>query len=135
MSGYVFAVVLSAVFLVTLFSLLRARRLREKYAGIWVTVGAAVLVVAVFPRLAFWLADLVGVETPVNLLFAVALIVVLVVCIQLSSELSRSEEQTRTLAEEIALLRLEVRSAHGAPLAPHCPHDSPDEPAGPHAQG
>jgi hypothetical protein len=108
MSGYVFAVVLCVVVIGLLFHLLRTRRIREKYAGIWVTVAIAVLVVAIFPGLAFWLADVVGVETPVNLLFAVAFVVLLTVCIQLSSEVSRLEEETRTVAEEIALLRLEV---------------------------
>lgn len=111
MSGYVFAVVMCLVVIGLLFHLLRSRRIREKYAGIWVTVAAAVIIVAIFPRLAFWLADLVGVETPVNLLFAVAFVVLLAVCIQLSSELSRLEEETRTVAEEIALLRLEVHDA------------------------
>jgi hypothetical protein len=108
-SGYVFAVALSVIVLALLFHLLRTRRIREKYAGIWISVAVAVIVVAVFPRLAFWLAELVGVETPVNLLFAVAFVVLLVVCIQLSSEVSRLEEETRTIAEEVALLRIEVR--------------------------
>jgi hypothetical protein len=36
--------------------------------------------------------------------------VLLAVCIQLSTEVSALEEETRTIAEELALLRLEVRS-------------------------
>ena len=45
---------------------------------------------------------------PANLLFFVSAIVILVLTLQHSSELSRLEERTRTLAEELALLRLEV---------------------------
>ncbi|MDQ2758343.1 MAG: DUF2304 domain-containing protein, partial [Actinomycetota bacterium] len=37
-----------------------------------------------------------------------AFLALLVVCIQLSLELSRLEETTRTVAEEVALLRLDV---------------------------
>ncbi|MFL6135742.1 MAG: hypothetical protein ACJ72A_23260, partial [Nocardioidaceae bacterium] len=43
------------------------------------------------------------------LLFFVASMLLLVVSVQHSSELGRLEERTRTLAEEVALLRLELQ--------------------------
>jgi len=110
-TGYAFAVSLCVLVVGLLFALLRTRRIREKYAGIWIVVSVGVLVLAVFPRFAFWLAKLAGVSTPVNLLFAVSIAVLLTVCIQLSIETSALEEETRTIAEELALLRLEVRAA------------------------
>ena len=106
MSGYIFAVGLAVLFFVLLVWLLRSRRVREKYVAIWLLLALAVIVVAVFPNVSFWLADVVGVETPVNLLFAGGFLVVLGVCLQLSSEVSSLEEETRTLAEEVALLQL-----------------------------
>jgi hypothetical protein len=107
-SGYLFALALCIFVVGLLFYLLRTRRIREKYAGIWIAMASAVVVLGLFPQVAFWLSDLVGVETPVNLVFAVAFVVLLLVCIQLSTEVSNLEEETRTLAEEIALLRLDV---------------------------
>lgn len=111
MSGYIFAIVLSAAVVVFLVTLLRRRRIREKYAAIWIALGVAVLVLATFPQLAFWFARLVGVETPVNLLFAGGFVILLGVCIQLSSSVTSLEERTRTLTEEIALLSLDVRTS------------------------
>ena len=108
MSGYLFAVGLSVLVVGLLFYLLRTRRIREKYAGIWIALASAVVIVSIFPQLAFWLSRVFGVDTPVNLVFATAFVVLLLVCIQLSAEVSNLEEETRTLAEEIALLRLEV---------------------------
>ena len=107
MSGYGFAVVACVVVATVVFGLLRTRRIREKYAGIWIALAVINIVLALFPGLATRLADLVGVTTPVNLLFASAFVVLLVVCIHLSTELSRIEDQARTVAEEIALLRLD----------------------------
>jgi hypothetical protein len=109
-TGYAFALVLCAMLVALLFVLLRTRRLREKYAGIWILVSLGVVLLAVFPAWAFWLARMARVYTPANLLFAGAIAVLLLVCIHLSTELSSMEEETRTLTEEIALLRLEVRS-------------------------
>ncbi|MBO3086711.1 DUF2304 domain-containing protein [Cellulomonas dongxiuzhuiae] len=104
MSGYLFAVALSVVVLLFIVQLLRRRRLREKYAGIWLVVSLAIIVLALFPGLAVALARVVGVETPSNLLFATSLGVLLLVTVQLSTEVSGLEEETRTLAEASALL-------------------------------
>ena len=48
---------------------------------------------------------------PANLLFFVASLVLLILTLQHSYELGRVEERTRTLAEEVALLRLELERA------------------------
>jgi hypothetical protein len=109
-SGYGFALALCAVVVGLLYFLLRTRRIQEKYAGIWILVALAVVILGAFPKIVFWLAALVGVGLPANLLFALAIVTLLAVSIQLSSELSSLEEESRTLAEEIALLRLELRT-------------------------
>lgn len=110
MSGYLFAITLCAMVVVLLYYLLRTRRIQEKYAGIWILVAVAIVILGAFPRLVFWLAALLGVGLPANLLFALAIVTLLGVTIQLSSELSSLQGESRTLAEEIALVRLELRS-------------------------
>ena len=99
----------SVITLVVLFEMLRRHQLREKYAIFWVVVALAAIVVAIFPRVLFWAAQVTGVEVPTNLLFFVASFVLLVVSVQHSYELGRMEERTRTLAEELALLRMETQ--------------------------
>lgn len=122
MSVYLTAIVVCVALVVALLWLLRTRRIREKYAAIWILLTIAVVLVGTVPRLAFWLSDLVGVQTPVNLVFALAILVLFAVGIQLSTEVSELEEETRTLAEEIALLRLEVARLGAAhPHGPHAP--------------
>ncbi len=111
MSGYPFAVGACIALVVFLVVLLRTRRLREKYAIAWIVVGVGISILAAFPGTVEGLARVVGVQTPSNLLFAMALIVLLLVCIQLSAEITSLEEETRTLAEEVALLRFDVERA------------------------
>ena len=108
MSGYAFAVGSCIALVVFLVILLRTRRLREKYAILWLVVGLGICVFAAFPTTVEALAKAVGVQTPSNLLFAIALIVLLLVCIHLSVEITTLEEETRTLVEEVALLRFDV---------------------------
>lgn len=94
--------------------LLRRRFLRGKYAILWLGLAAAVTVLAVFPDVLGRLAILLGVQVPSNLLFFGAIIMLLLVVMQLSYESGRLEEETRTLAEEIGLLRLEVDQLRAA---------------------
>ncbi|MDR1388049.1 MAG: DUF2304 domain-containing protein [Propionibacteriaceae bacterium] len=107
MSGYWFALALCLVLVVSLIQLLRRRRIREKYVALWIVVALAVIVLGAFPDLISGLARLVGVQVPSNLVFSVALLFLLIVCVQLSVAVSALEERTRTLTEEVALLRAE----------------------------
>ena len=97
--------------LIALFEMLRRHRLREKYALIWFVIAVGVLVVALFPVLLQRATTLLGLQVPANLLFFIASLVLLILTLQHSYELGRVEERTRTLAEEIALLRLELERA------------------------
>ena len=100
----------SLLILVVLFELLRRRHLREKYAVIWALVAVGVLVLTIFPGILYSASDLVGVDVPANLLFFLASTVLMVLTLHHSYEIGRLEDKTRTLAEELALLRMEVTS-------------------------
>ena len=102
------SVIAALAALVLVFELLRRRRLREKYAALWVVIAVGTLVVAVFPGLLRWVADLVGIQTPSNLLFFGSLIVLFAVSLQLSREVGLLEEQSRRLAEEVGTLGLRL---------------------------
>ena len=110
-ANFILGLVGSLVTLVLLFEMMRRQRLREKYAVFWALVALLTLLVAIFPQLLSMAADLVGVAVPANLLFFLASMLLLVVSIQHSYELGRLEDRTRTLAEELALTRMEMEMA------------------------
>ena len=108
MTAYVLAAVASLLTFVFVFSLLRRGVLQEKYAVLWLLISGAALLLAVIPGSLRWLSDLVGVETPANLLFFITVVVLVLVSVQLSYELSRHELRIRRLAEEVALLQRQI---------------------------
>lgn len=110
-SSLVLGLVGGVIILVVLFEMLRRQRLREKYALIWIIIALGAVTVAVFPAVLTWSAGLVGVKVPANLLFFVASMLLLVLSVQHSYEIGRLEERTRTLAEEVALIRLAQEEA------------------------
>lgn len=100
-----------ATALLTLFvviDMLRRRRFKERHAIWWLIAGVIALVVSIFPQLLNAAAIALGVEVPINLVFFLSIAVLFLVCIQNSAELTALEEKTRTLAEEVALLKMRL---------------------------
>ena len=109
MTANVLAAAAAVLVFVFILWLLRRGVLKEKYAVLWLLVSAGAAFFALVPGAARWLADLVGVEIPANLLFFVTLVLLILVSVQLSYELSRHEAKIRRLAEESALLDQRLR--------------------------
>lgn len=107
-SANVLGIVAAVVIVLSLFEMLRRNRLREKYAVVWFSIAIASLVIAVFPGLLSSVASILNVQLPSNLLFFLGSLVLLAMSLQHSYELGRLEERSRTLAEEVALLRERV---------------------------
>jgi hypothetical protein len=94
--------------LAVILEFLRRRQLREKYAVLWILVGLVVVPLGAFPKALDSAATAVGVQSGVSFVLFLGLVFLLVVCMHLSWESSRLEEETRSLAEEIALIRTEL---------------------------
>ncbi|WP_308468138.1 DUF2304 domain-containing protein [Rathayibacter soli] len=110
-TSYIFGILASLITLAVVIEMLRRRRLRERHAIWWLIAGLLALVVGVFPATLVWAANLVGVQVPTNLVFFVSIAILFLVCIQHSAELTQLEEQTRTLAEKLALQEMRIRRA------------------------
>ena len=110
-SGLVFGLAVLGLILV----LLLRRQLREKYATLWLLIGIAFLVLALFPELLLGLSAALGVAVPSNLLFALAIVLLIGVALHLSWELSHAEDEVRRVAEDVAILRAEVEQLRSAP--------------------
>jgi hypothetical protein len=104
------ALIGAAATVIAMVEMMRRRQLREKYAVLWLALGAGLVVIAIFPGLLIAAGRHLGFTAPSNLLFLVAGLVLLLISVHLSWEVSRLEDETRILAEEIALLRLQVES-------------------------
>ncbi|MET7672462.1 DUF2304 domain-containing protein [Micromonospora luteifusca] len=102
------------ILLATIVELLRRRQLREKYGMLWLGVLVIVIPLSLFPRLLDNVAELLGVASGVSLVLFLGIIFLLLVCVHLSWEVSHLEEETRTLAEDFALLRTEIDADRAA---------------------
>lgn len=100
------ALLLGIVIIGAVTILLLRRQLREKYAVLWLAIGLAALLVGAIPNALEWLTGALGFQLPANLIFTLAITLLLAVSLHLSWELTRTEERLRRLAEETAIARL-----------------------------
>lgn len=96
-----------AAFLFT-FYWVRSRRLGEKHAILWMLAAICMLIVGLFPRLLMWLAEASHLSYPTAVLF-IALSVLYVFCMSVSTSLTRQHRLTIRLAEEYALVEIQLQ--------------------------
>jgi hypothetical protein len=106
------------------------RALQGKYALLWVGVGLFLFAFAIVPDVLVPIADWVGIAYEPAVFFLAAIAFLFLMVVHFSFELSRSEERTRTLAEEVALLKARMDKTDPpldrTPTAPV--DDAPEEP-------
>ena len=96
---------LAAVLLVILvIELVRRRRLSERYALLWLFSAFAILGLSVWQGLLEKLSKLIGVAYPPTALFLVAVVFILLLLLNFSTVLSRLQDETRILAQRLAIL-------------------------------
>jgi hypothetical protein len=106
---YILGIIASLLTLAVVVEMLRRRRLRERHAIWWLVAGGLAFVISVFPQSLEWAAGLLGFDAPINLAFFASLILLFLVALQHSAELTKAESHNRDLAEQLALLEIRVR--------------------------
>lgn len=117
MPSNVFFLILSVLIFVMVFAQVRNQKMKEKYAALWLVISALIIVVALFPGLLLFLAEATGVVVPVNLLFLLAITMLIGVCLHLTLEVSKLADETRALAEEVAILGATIEQGDARSVA------------------
>ncbi len=97
--------VASCLLILVVFELIRSRRLRERYALLWLLTGVVLLVLSAWRDGLNTIAGWVGVTGyPPAVLFAVGSLFVLLVLLHYSTVISKLADQNVILAQRLALL-------------------------------
>ena len=108
------AAVASLLLLVVVFELIRSRRLRERYALLWLLTGLVLLALSLWRGGLNTIAGWFGVTGyPPAVLFAVGSLFIILVLLHYSTVISRLSDQTTILAQRIALLEERLRHREG----------------------
>ncbi|CCH27496.1 DUF2304 domain-containing protein [Actinosynnema sp. NPDC047251] len=106
------SIIVAVLVLLLVFEMMRRRKLREKYAAIWLLLAVLVTVLAAVPGVPEFLTNVTGIITPSNFVLFFAVGVLGLVALHLATEVGRLEEEVRTAIEEIALQRTDHDRRH-----------------------
>ncbi|HEU4656833.1 MAG TPA: DUF2304 domain-containing protein [Capillimicrobium sp.] len=98
------AILGAVALLLVVLELVRRRRLLERYALLWLFSAVVLLGLAIWRDGLERLANAVGIAYPPNALFFVAFAFVLVLLLHFSAAVSRLADQSKVLAQRLALL-------------------------------
>lgn len=116
----VLSIVLTVGLFLLVFELVRQRRLMERYALLWLFAAVVLLALAIWQDALTSFASAVGILTPSNALFAVALGFVIVLLLHFSLVISRLADQNKVLAQRIGALNQRIDELE----SPHDPAES-----------
>jgi hypothetical protein len=114
------AVVVTVVLLLGVLELVRSRRLLERYAILWLFSAVVLLALAAWKGLLSTIAAAVGIYYAPSALFVIAFGFILVLLLHFSVAVSKLAEQSKVLAQRLALLeerqRADGERGEGQPL-------------------
>jgi hypothetical protein len=108
------AIAFAVLVFVVVFELVRRRRLRERYALVWMAASLVLLVLAIWKDLLYSVSKAVGIYYPPNALFVIAFGFLLLLLLHLSAAVSRLSDQITVLAQRLALLEEQSSSERSA---------------------
>ena len=112
----------SLLLILVVLELVRGRRLKERYALLWLATGIVLLVLSAWRDGLNTVAGWLGVTGyPPAVLFAVATLFVLLVLLHYSTVISKLTDENVELAQRIALLEERVRHAEPVSGSPRPP--------------
>lgn len=88
---------------------LKKRALELKYTLIWLAAGLIMLLLVVFPSILPWFIKLLGFESNMNGLFFIIISFLIMLCMTLTSIVSKQTRKINRLVQEMAILENDFR--------------------------
>jgi len=118
-------VVLAAGLIILLVSLIRTRRLNERYALLWLIASLGVILFGLWPAALEALAGVFGIAYPPSALFLLVGVLFGLVLLDSAIAISKLEARVETLAQHVAMTEERLRRLESGEAAPHAPPPPP----------
>lgn len=95
--------VAAILFVVMVFTTVNKRRMQMGDSLIWLLISLGLIVLALVPQLSGWLANLMGIETPANLLYLLGMFFLLAVAFFLTVRASTLADRVKRLIQTVSI--------------------------------
>lgn len=87
---------------------IRKAQMRIEDTLFWLVIAAGTLILCIFPQIAFWCAEILGIQAPANFVYLVFIAILLFKVFILTVQVSQLQEKIKTLAQSFAIGENEV---------------------------
>lgn len=88
---------------------IRKKQLHIDDALFWIISSFSLLVLSIFPQIAYFCTALLGMQSPTNFVFLVVIFVILIKLFSLAIDLSVQKQRLNSLVQNLALANEEIR--------------------------
>ena len=108
------AIAASGLLLLSVLELVRRRRFLERYALLWLLSALVLLALSVWKDLLEAVSETIGIAYAPSALFVIAFGFIMILLLHFSLAVSRLSDQTKVLAQRLALMEERAREAERA---------------------
>lgn len=105
-----FTITGALVLILVVLEMVRRHHLKEEFVLLWLAIAALIFILASSRGLLDFLATLLGIYYPPSVLILIGIGSLLVVALHFSAITSRLLEENKSLAQEVAIMRWQLRS-------------------------
>ena len=125
-----FAIIASIGLFAYIFYLVRNKRIKEEYSLLWLFFSIVFIFFSIWRHGLEYFAKLVGIAYPPAALFILLLLAIFLILIEFSRIISRLTDRNISLAQELAILKMEIEKLKKKMDAMRADKDDKDEKSG-----
>lgn len=96
-------VVISMLSMINILKRVRKSKLQIEYSIFWIVFSILLILVAIFPQPMFTLAQILGIQSPANMVFLFVIFILLIKLFNMTIEVSQLQYKQQELVQKIAL--------------------------------
>lgn len=102
-------IIISLLALLYILRKIRYSKLQIEYAIFWILCSIMLVVISIFPEIVYKISQMLGMMSPVNVVYIVIIAILLLKVFMMTIELSQLENKVKELVQKIALDEKEHR--------------------------
>ena len=102
-------IIVTVVFFIILVKNVKKGKLRTDYALAWILCSITLIILSIFPQIAFLIARLIGVISTANMVFAAIIFMLIILVYILFNKVSMLEEKQKNLIQYVAILEKKLK--------------------------
>lgn len=96
-------IIASILMLIYMVRKVRKSKVQIERTVFWIAFAILIIIIGIFPQIVYGLADLLGIQSPANLVWVTVIFILLVKQFMTTLEISQLEIKVKNLVEELAL--------------------------------